>query len=145
MFNEATLEIDAPIEKVFEVATNRVVDWSEIVVENEVLEETGDGVGTTFRVVTEERGNRMEFAGKVLKHDPPTANSVEMIGKHFDIFVDTTFVDLGGRTRMTHISNVRGKGFVRLMFTLFGWMMRKSSCDAQNKELENLKALAEQG
>ncbi|MHC4380600.1 MAG: hypothetical protein ACYSU1_05880, partial [Planctomycetota bacterium] len=71
MFNEITLEFEAPIEKVFEVATKRVVEWSEIVVEDETLAETEDGVGTTFRMVTEERGTRMEFAGKVLKHDPP--------------------------------------------------------------------------
>lgn len=143
MFNESTVEIDAPIEKVFDVANNRIVDWSLVVVEDEILEETEDGVGTTFRVVTAERGKRMEFAGKVLKYDPPFANSVEMIGQHFDIFVESTFEDLGGRTRMTQVSNVQGKGIVRLMFTLFGWMMRKSSCEAQNKELESLKALAE--
>lgn len=39
----------------------------------------------------------------------------------------------------------KGKGFVKLMFTLFGWMMRKSSCDAQAQELASLKALAERG
>lgn len=144
MQTERSVEIEAPIDHVFEVATKRVVEWSEIVVEEEILHETPEGVGSTFRVVTVDRGQRMEFAGKVLEMDRPHLNVAEMIGKQFDIHVHTTLKDLGGRTLLTQVSTVNGKGFFKVMFALMGWMMKKSNCDALDKELAGLKALAEQ-
>lgn len=143
MQTERSVEIEAPIDHVFEVATKQVVEWSEIVVEEEILNETPDGVGTTFRVVTEDRGQRMDFQSKVLAMDAPVLNEIEMIGKQFDIHVRTTLKDLGGRTLLTQVSQVSGKGFFKVMFLLMGWMMKKSSCDALDKELASLKALAE--
>ncbi|MGB0952920.1 MAG: SRPBCC family protein [Planctomycetota bacterium] len=143
MQTERSVEIEAPIDHVFEVATNRVTEWSEIVVEEEILEETPGMVGTTFRVVTMDRGQRMEFQSKVLEHDAPHLNVIEMIGKQFDIHVRTTLKELGGRTLLTQESKVNGKGFFKVMFALMGWMMKKSSCDALDKELAGLKALAE--
>lgn len=143
MQTERSVEIEAPIAHVFDVATEKVAEWSEIVVEEEILEETPDVVGTTFRIVTEDRGQRMEFQSKVLEHEAPHLNVIEMIGKQFDIHVRTTLKDLGGRTLLTQDSTVNGKGFFKVMFVLMGWMMKKSSCDALDKELARLKAMAE--
>lgn len=120
------------------------MEWSSIVVEDEVIEEKPEGVGTVFRTVTEERGHRMEFAGVVTKHDPPRAHTVVMKGRQFDIEAAYTFEDLGGGTRVTQISDVRPKGVMRAFFALFGWMIKKGGCDAQQQELEHLKRLAEE-
>jgi len=113
MQTERSVEIDAPIDHVFRVATEQVVAWSLIVVEDEPIVETEDGIGSTFRIVTEERGQRMEFEGKVLDQERPVRNTFEMIGKQFDIHVRTTLRDLGGRTLFTQESTVRGKGFFK--------------------------------
>ncbi len=143
MENISSIEIDRPIEQVFEFTLDHTPEWSLVVVENEVLTETPDGVGSTFRVLTEDRGRKMEFQGVVTHHQPPTASSVNMVGKQFDIFAEYTFEDLGGRTRVCQRSVVTPKGFMKLVFMLLGWMMKKSSCDAAEKELANLKALLE--
>ncbi|NQU50585.1 MAG: SRPBCC family protein [Planctomycetes bacterium] len=143
MENISSIEIDRPIEQVFEFTLDHTPEWSLVVVENEVLTETPDGVGSTFRVLTEDRGRKMEFQGVVTYHQPPTASSVNMVGKQFDIFAEYTFEDLGGRTRVCQRSVVTPKGFMKLVFMLLGWMMKKSSCDAAEKELANLKALLE--
>jgi hypothetical protein len=58
--------------------------------------------------------------------------------------VEYLFEDLGGRTRLTEQCDVRAKGFLRVIFVLMGWMMKKSSCDALEKELLNLKRLLEE-
>jgi hypothetical protein len=139
-----SVEIDCPIEEVFEYTNNNVAEWSIVVVEEEVINETAEGVGTTFRVVTEDRGKRMEFAGVVTRHEPPTANSIEMVGQFFDIAAAYTFEDLGGRTRVSQTSSVQGKGFFKVVFFLTGWLMKKSSCDALEKELNQLKRLCEE-
>ena len=143
MESTCSIEIGRPIEAVFDYTLNKISEWSIVVVEDEVTSDGPVGVGTTFRTVTEERGNRMEFDGKVTKHEPHTTHSVTMKGKSFDLEVDYTFEDLNGSTRITQHSRVNEKGFLKVFFLLFGWLMKKGGCDAQQKELENLKRLCE--
>jgi len=143
MESTCSIEIGRPIEAVFDYTLNKISEWSIVVVEDEVTSDGPVGVGTTFRTVTEERGDRMEFDGKVTKHEPHTTHSVTMKGKSFDLEVDYTFEDLNGSTRITQHSRVNEKGFLKVFFFLFGWLMKKGGCDAQQKELENLKRLCE--
>lgn len=144
MRQESSVEIDRPIAEVFDYTLNHVPDWSLTVVEDEVIDgDPGGGVGTTFRTVTEEKGRRMEFEGRVTRHEPPTVGAVVLTGKHFDIDVEYRFEDLGGRTRVTQRSEIQGKGVTKLMFLLFGWMIKKSGCDAVDRELASLKRNAE--
>ncbi len=143
MKSRMSIEIDRPIEEVFAFTTTRVVEWSTIVVEDTVLEEAPGMVGTTFRTVTEERGRRMTFEGRVTQHDPPSLHAVSMIGKQFDLEVAYRFESLGGSTRVTQDTVVEGKGLVKVVFLLFGWLMAKSGCDAAREELANLKRLVE--
>lgn len=144
MKSEASVEIDRPIDEVFRLTNEHVAEWSIIVAEDEVIDKKPNGVGTTFRTVTEERGKRMEFQGVVTKHDPPHVNAVRMTGDMFDIEAEYTFEDLSGRTRVTQKSVVTGKGLFGAFLKLFGWMMNKSSCKAQGNELQSLKKFCEQ-
>lgn len=139
--NERSIEIDQPIQHVFEYTNNNVAEWSLTVVEDVPLETMSDGgVGSTFRCVTEERGQRMEFEGIVTRHDPPTASAVNLVGQQFDIDVLYLFEDLGGRTRVTQVSVVQPKGLLmKLFFTVIGPFMKKSSCEATDRELASLK------
>jgi hypothetical protein len=143
MQTEMSIEIERPITQVFDYTTNNVAEWCSVVVKDEVIDKKPEGVGTTFRVITEERGHRMELDGVVTRHEPPTAHTVFMKGKQVDIEAEYFFKDLGGRTRVTQRSTVKGKGFVKLMLFLFGWLMKKSSRNALEKELSNLKRLIE--
>jgi len=145
MRQQASVEIDRPIDEVFEYTNNRVAEWSLTVVEDQALEETPDGVGTKFRCVTEDHGQRMEFEGEVTRFDPPRASAAHMVGRQFDIDAEYSFEDLGGRTRVTMVSTVAPKGILRVFFFLFGWLMNKSGCKALENELENLKRLLEEG
>jgi len=138
-----SVEIDRPINDVFDYTIHNVAEWSIIVVKDEVIDEKPEGVGTTFRVTTEEKGRRMEFDGLVTRHEPPTVHAVLMKGKQFDIEAEYMFEDRGGGTRVTQRSSVHGKGFVKVIFFLFGWLMKKSSSSALENELHNLKRLME--
>ena len=144
MKQQASVEIDRPIEEVFEYTNNHVAEWSNTVVEDEVIEEKPEGVGTTFRCVTEEHGKRMEFQGIVTRREPPYVSAIHLTGPQFDIDAEYVFEDLGGRTRVTQRSSVAPKGLLKVFFFLFGWMMKKSSCKAAENELLNLKRLLEE-
>lgn len=143
MQTEMSVEIDRPIEKVFDYTTNHVAEWSQTVVEEEILKETPEVVGTTFRIVTEEKGNRMDFQGVVVRHEPPHASAIQLTGPQFDIDVWYLFEDVSGRTRVTQKSIVKGKGLVKVMFFLFGWMMAGAGRKSIQQELNNLKRLLE--
>lgn len=143
MRTEGSIEINRPIEEVFRLTNENVAEWSITVVEEEILDRKPDGVGTTFRNVCEHGGKPMELQGVITKYDPPNASAIQLTGDSFDIEAEYTFEDLSGSTRVTQVSEVSGKGFVKVFFALFGWMMNKSSCDALEKELQSLKAFCE--
>ncbi len=143
MRTELSIDIDRPIDEVFPLTTEHVTEWSITCVEDEVIEEKPGGVGTTFRLVTEERGRKMEFHGTVTEHDAPRRSRVALVGSAFDLDVLYTFEDLGGRTRVTQASEIRGKGLFRIMLALMGWMMKRAGCKAQESELESLKRFCE--
>lgn len=145
MHSSFSIEILRDREAVFEFTTGHVAEWSEVVVSDEVLRERPGVVGTTFRTVTEDHGCRMEFEGTVTEHRPPESHAVSMKGQRFDMEVRYTFGDLGDRTLVTQESEVMPKGGMKVFFALFGWMMKRSGCEAARKELENLKRLLEGG
>ncbi len=143
MQTEGSIEIKRPIDDVYRLTVDHVAEWSNIVVEDEVIEEHPDGVGTKFRSVTEDRGQRMEFEGVVTKQEPPHVHAIHLTGKMFDIEAAYAFERVDGGTRVTQWSNVKGKGFFKVMLLTMGWLMKKSSCDALQKELESLKLFCE--
>ncbi len=139
----ASVEIDRPIGEVFEYTITGVAEWSTVVVSDEVVEEKPGMVGTTFRTTTSEKGREMVFEGVVTDHRPPRGHAVSMVGQHFDIEAEYEFEDLGGRTRVTQRSEVRAKGFLKVLFALLGPLMAKPNRRAAEGELANLKRILE--
>lgn len=144
MQNAGSVEIDRSIDEVFRLTNEHVAEWSIIVVEDEVLDQTPEGVGTTFRTVTEDNGRRMEFQGVITRYDPPHESAIQLTGEMFDIETEYIFEDLSGRTRVTQNAQVTGKGFFKLFMFLFGWLMNKSHCKASENELNSLKKFCEE-
>ena len=140
MENTATIEIECPIDQVFRLTSEHVAEWSAVVIEDDVIDEKPEGVGTTFRTLTEDHGKQMEFQGVVTRFEKPHLHAVEMTGDSFDIESEFTFEKLSeNRTKVTQRADVTGKGFFKIMFFCCGWLMKKSQCDASAKELERLK------
>lgn len=145
MNTEGSVLINRPIDEVYDLTLGNVEKWSEIVTEDYVVEDRNNGgVGTTFHTVTEDRGQRMEFSGEVIQSDPPNLHVIRMSGDMFSMEVAYSFEsESHDQTRVTQFTKVHGKGVFRVMLMLFGWMMRKRSCDAVQKELNNLKRYCE--
>lgn len=116
MRTEGSIEIDRPIDEVFRLTSENVSAWSLIVVEDDSIETKPEGVGSTFRTVTMDRGQKMEFEGVVTRFEPPRFHGIEMTGSMFDLEVEYSFEDLCGRTRVTQVSIVHPKGFTKVFF-----------------------------
>ena len=145
MKTAGSIEIDKPIAEVFDYTVNNVPEWSNTVVEGKIVEQTPDGVGSQFHVLTRDSGGkRMEFDGTVTLNKRPTAQTVVMIGRQFDIEASYTFEDIVGRTRVNLISVVTPKGFMmKLMFLMVGPLGKRAGCKALEKELASLKEKVE--
>ena len=141
---EASVVVDRPIEEVFEFTNYRVAEWSLTVVEDEVIHETPDRVGTTFRCVTQSHGKQMVFQGTVTRWEPPALSAIHLIGDTFDIEAMYLFESTPEGTRVTQQSVISPRGFTKVIFFLFGWMMGKATCNEVQKELDNLKRLLEE-
>ncbi len=118
METSGSIEIGRPIEAVFDYTLNNVSEWSLTVVEDRVTSDGPVGVGTTFETVTDDHGRRMDFTGKVTRHEVPTLHSIELIGKMFDLIVDYKFESIPNGTRLTQTSVVKPKGLMKAVFFL---------------------------
>ncbi len=143
MKTEGAIEINRRIEQVFELTTNHVAEWSSIVVSDESIHQTPEIVGSTFHTVTHNQGKQLHFEGTITHYDPPYANAVFLKGELFDINVAYRFEENYGRTTVTQISIVTGKGAMKLMLFLMGFFMKKTSSESLAKELNNLKQFCE--
>ena len=103
MKDSYTLEIAAPPAKVFALIndSDSQKQWIPNLVEDERLTITDEVVGSTFRQVYLENGRRSEMEGEVVVYLPDEYLACEIRGKAFDLVVDYTLEDLGGRTKLT--------------------------------------------
>ncbi|MFT5129163.1 MAG: hypothetical protein ACI8W8_002785 [Rhodothermales bacterium] len=67
-----------------------------------------------------------------------------MVSEQIDIAVKYRFSDLGEEgTKVLQGSKVTFKGFIGVIFKLFGFLLRSSSCRAAQEEMESLKRYCE--
>ena len=146
MKTQLSVEIDRPIEEVFQYIHEHTLDWIESVVSDDVIrEQNGGGFGTTFRMVTQERGQRMEFEGEVTSWNPPRSSSCYLKGDAFDVDVAYELRSLNsGATVVTQNSVVYPRGsFTKIVFFLCGWAMKGAGKRSLEKDFARLKSQLE--
>ena len=104
-------------------------------VEDRVIEEKPEGVGTTVVTVTEEHGKRMEFQGGMTTCEQPRLSAIHLTGEMFNAEVEWEFEELASGTRVTQGSHGEAKGWFKALLCAIGWMMKKTSCKAMNDGL----------
>ncbi|MGB7343630.1 MAG: SRPBCC family protein [Pirellulaceae bacterium] len=141
MKTELSIIIDRPIEEVFDYTLNESPKWSKSIVSDELVEDVnGGGVGTKFRMVTEENGKQMIFRGEVTRWNRPHVARSFLTGDSFDIDVEYRFENMGYRTQVTQESRVLPKGIaLKVVFLTAGWMFKGIGKRALMKDFETLK------
>ncbi|MBM81028.1 MAG: hypothetical protein CMJ78_10600 [Planctomycetaceae bacterium] len=145
MNNDGSVVVNCPIEDVFRLTINHVAEWSNVVVEDKLINDVNNGdVGTTFLSVTEDNGRRMEFQGEVIEHDPPHSSAIYMKGDMFNIDCQYQFEEVDGGTRVSQQSSVTPNGLItKLMFAIMGPFIARRGCDALEREFASLKEFCE--
>ena len=148
MEGEYSIDIDRPREEVFAFIDDEE-NLPKIVpnlVDQGLINETPDKVGTTFWHIYEENGRKMKMTGEVTEHQPHERLAVKLDGSFFGLEVAYKLEELGPKaTRLTQYSKSRFKHVFKLMGLLFGKKMEREGRKAQAENFARMKAMIEAG
>ena len=142
-----TIDIDSTPEEVFYWLGNpeRAMAWMSNVSETELLHETADMVGTTFRETVEENGQSTELHGVVTAYRPSLRIAFHLSGKFNVVDVEYRLEEMENRTRLTYRADVRFRSFTRILSVFFGPRFEKKIRAQLQEEFAKLKELCEGG
>lgn len=140
-----SIEIQAPPDRVFYWLEDpgRTKKWMTSVTKSEIINETPNKVGTTFREEIGESGQELEVYGVVTEFVPDKRFAVRLESTINKVNVSFDLEEIAGGTRLTQQADLRFKGLVKVM-TLFmrGGIKRKIKAQSL-KEFSKLKELCE--
>jgi hypothetical protein len=117
--------------------------WQTSVSHTEIIQQTSNWVGTTFRETIEENGRGTEVEGVVTEYRENTALAMHLCGKFHVADIAWRIEEADRHTRLTVQADVRFKSLVRLMSIVFHPAFRKSILAQLRKEFATLKELCE--
>jgi carbon monoxide dehydrogenase subunit G len=141
----SSIDIQSSPEVVFGWLENpqKAMQWMTSVSNGEVLHETPERVGTTFREVVEDEGGSMEMHGMItgFEADKSIAFHLESRVNVVDVEYRVEKTDKG--TRLAYQANIKWKFPVNIISIFMGKKMRQSILDQLQDELSKLRELSE--
>ena len=138
--------IDAPATHVFPWLedTDKMKQWLPNLVEDIPLTEQTTGLGARFRQVYHERGKDMEMTGEVTAYAENERMRAYITADMFDLDVDYHLKALNvTQTELTQYTEIKFKGFIRVMKPLMVLMSKLSKKDHTAEAHAVLKDLVE--
>ena len=117
----------------------RAMVWQKNVSKTEVLHETKDMVGTTFKEIVEEGGRGTELHGIITGYKENQLLAMHLDGKYNNVDVQWKIEIIGEFTRLIVTADVRFKSVLKLA----GVLLRKNIIRQFKSELATLKELCE--
>lgn len=121
----------------------RAMVWQTSVSKTEILQETPDMIGTTFREIIEENGRGVEMHGVVTDYRENQLLAMHLSGKFNVVDVEWRLEGIEDYTRLIVNANVRFKSFVRVLSILMRPVFKKRIIEQLQGELARLKELCE--
>ena len=149
MKTEFTIDIDRPRAEVFAFLDDpeNLPKIVPTLIDQGVIEETPEKVGTTFWHVYEEEGRKMKMTGVVTEYAEPERMAVSLDGAMFRLKVDYRFEELGpNSTRLIQCAESEFKHVFKLFGLLFKKKVKEMECEGEKAQAENfarMKAILE--
>jgi len=141
----SSIDIKSPPEVVFGWLENpeKAMEWMTSVSGGEILYETLDRVGTTFREVVEDENGSIEMHGVItgFEADKSIAFHLESKVNIVDVVYRVEKTSMG--TRLDYHANIKWKFPVNVISIFMGKKMRQSILAQLQDELNKLKELCE--
>jgi uncharacterized protein YndB with AHSA1/START domain len=140
------IKINSPPERVFYWIGDpeRAQRWMSSVSKTEILRQTPNMVGTTFRETVEEDGQGTELVGEVTAFQPNQLLAFHLEGDFNVVDVEYRLKEFEGQTRVTHKSHIRFKSFVKVLMLFAGFAFKKKILGQLQQEFAELKRLCEE-
>lgn len=123
----------------------RALQWQNSVSGGEIIRETPDRVGTTFRETVEENGRGTELFGEITRFVPDELIAFHLEGKYNVVDVSFRVEKTDTGSRVIQDANVSFRGPVRVFMFFFGRRFKNKILAQSRRELERLKDLCEKG
>ena len=142
-----TIEIKCTPEKVFYWLEDpsRAMEWMTSVTKTEIIKETPNMVGTTFREYIEENGQGTEMRGVITEFISNKRLAFHLEGDFNSTEVDFTLEEKDGITQLTQNAKVHFKGILKVMSIFCGPFFKKKIISQAQSEFARLKELCEHG
>jgi hypothetical protein len=122
----------------------RAVIWQTNISKTEILEQTPNWIGTTFRETIEENGKGVEMQGIITDYQENRSLAMHMNSKYNMVEVKWQIEPMGRYTRLNLQANIRFKSFLRILSIIL-WPTFKRQIQRQlDREYAKLKELCEQ-
>ena len=121
----------------------RAMVWQTNISKTEILKETPNWIGTTFRETIEENGSGTEMEGVVTDYRENQALAMHLSGKYNVVDVEWRIEEKGEHTCLTLYSNIRFRSFVKILSILMRPVFKKKLTAQLQGEFAKLKELCE--
>lgn len=140
-------EILKPPEFVFPwiAEPEKAMQWQKNVKEGEIIINRSEVVGTTFKEVIEEDGNRLEMQGVITKFIENQAIEFHLESKIHQLDVGYFLEGLNQATKITVDARINWKFPMNLLSLFIGKKMKKSIAEQMEAEILKLKRICEAG
>jgi len=141
-----SVEIKAVPEKVFHWLADpeRAMKWMTSVTKTEIIDETPEKVGTTFREYIEENGRGMKLRGVVTDFNLNKRLAFHLESDYNTTAVNFNLVEKGESTRVIQNAEIHFKGRLRVLSIFFGFFIKRKILRQTRSEFSRLKALCEE-
>jgi hypothetical protein len=123
---------------------NRAVKWMTSVSRTEIINQTPNTIGTTFRETVEEDGRGTEMRGVVVDFLANERMAFHLEGRFNTVDVAWTLEEEGGITCVSQIAVLRFKGVLSVLSLLFARRFKRKVEAQGQREMTELKRLCEE-
>jgi len=121
----------------------RAMEWQTNVSKTEIIKETPNMIGTTFRETIEENGRGVEMCGVITDYRENQSLAMHLSGKYNVVDVEWRIEGMGERTRLTTYANIRFRSFLKVLSFLMRPTFQKNITEQLQGEFARLKELCE--
>jgi len=118
------------------------LEWMGALQESEPLTDGEPGVGTRYRDVFVDHGQRVELEAEVVRYEPPGYLEVRLRGQGIESTSSQTLEEEGGRTRLTALIQTE---YTKRLLRMMAGVVTRHAQQRLESDLENLKRIVEAG
>jgi hypothetical protein len=121
----------------------KAMKWMTSVTKGEIIYESPDIVGTTFRETVEDESGSIEMEGFISGYQPNKSISFHLSSRVNIVDVAYSIEEIPTGVLLTNLANVKWKFPVNIISLFIGKKMKENIIAQSNEELSKLKVLCE--